>query len=220
MRAKTKLAFGIIGAIAVTFFWPIITPVSGHTKIVIRKEDASPVAGANIRQSWGVYGWGGFGGKASAVTDSAGMAAFPPRKNVGFLGVRLFRRAQAAITQITGKVLFEGRFGSAFTHRWGPLVGFDIDLPRGNWLPMVWPAADTARDDLVLPILGDGPHRYIYLRNLDPMHPNAYVSGDALGFIDDTEVVLRIRRATPEEERFIRENRMRQDTVAWSQKHK
>lgn len=219
MKTTAKLAFGLLGVVTIAFFWPIFTPVSGQTMIVIQKGDGAPVVGVDIRQFWGVYGWGGFGGGASATTDSAGMTSFPPRKSIGFVGIRLLRQMNASLTKLGGNIFFEGQFGSAYTHRWGPIVSFEVDLPAGFWLPAAWPQARTPADDLIFPSVGD-TRRYSKIGNLDPLHPKAYISGDALGFIGDTEVILRIRSATPEEEIFIQENRMRQDLVAWSQKQK
>jgi hypothetical protein len=203
MKKKAKVALIVLGALAVISLIPISTPVSGSTKITILKENDAPMPGLAIRQTWGVYGWGGFRGEASATTDSTGSVIFPPRRTISFFGPRMFNRAGAFITQCSAILVF-GNFGSAYVERWGPIVGIDIDLPAGVWQPAAWKPATQITDDIVSVNLSDGPDRFIYIRNRDPLHPVAYISGNARAFIGSKEVILRLRKATPEEDALIR----------------
>jgi hypothetical protein len=41
MSTNAAVACGVAAAIAIAFFWPVITPVSGRTTNAIRKQDAS-----------------------------------------------------------------------------------------------------------------------------------------------------------------------------------
>lgn len=216
-RRRTLSALALLFAVA--FFWPVTTSVSGRTRIRLLMEGDTPVVGVNVRESWGVYGYGGKGGKDASVSDVVGGVEFPARKVTAFFGMRSFRRAGAFVTQCTHFFIF-GRFGSRFTERWGPIVGIDIDLPLGNWLPASWPPATSAADDLAFAAFIDGPHRRIGIHNIDPLRPTLHISGDAIGFVGDTEIVVRIRHATPEEEGFIRENVGRQRMLKYMQTSK
>lgn len=199
MRRKAKFTLAALGVVALASLWPVTTQVSGHTKITIRSEGDAPLAGVTIRQWWDVYGWGGFRGKASSTTDADGTVIFPPRQTTGLLGVRLFNRAGALVAQSTSFLLF-GKCGWGYTERWGPIVGIDVELPPGGWLPL-----ETRSDGEMRSIihLSDGPHRYIDLQNIDVDHSKAYISGDALGFLGDTEVILRLRPASKDEANAI-----------------
>ena len=206
MKRKRKITLGILGASAIAMLCPITTSVSGHTKFTLFGEGNMPISGAKVAQTWGVYGWGGFPGHASSTTDTNGSVRFPPRKTIGLLGARLFNRATAFVKQCTSWLIF-GKFGSKYTERWGPIVGLNVELPVGTWLPADW-VPGTRLEDLVLPIMGNGSHRYVYIRNLNPNAPNAFVGGDALGFVGDVEVVLRLRHATTEEIQIIRRHQV------------
>ncbi len=167
-----------------------------------------PLAGLTIRQWWDVYGWGGFRGKASSTTDADGTVIFPPRKVTGLLGVRLFNRASALITQSTS-FLLSGKFGWGYTERWGPIVGINVELPPGGWLP-----TDAPTNGELLSIhMSGGPHRYINLQNIDIEHPEAYISGDASGFLGDTEVIVHIRPANGDEMNAILNNPQRKELL-------
>jgi hypothetical protein len=194
----------LAAVLAVSFFWPITTQVSGVTRIQLTGDQDAPLTGVRVRQSWGVYGYGGKGGLEYGTIDSAGLVAFPPRQVRAFLGMRALRRAKAFVTQC-GCVIVFGHFGSRFTERWGPIVGHEVHLPPGRWLP----AASPRGIDVTSPHFGDGPHRYISLHNDDPLHPEAYIGGDASGFIRDTDIVLRLRSATPSEDAAISDSARR-----------
>ena len=73
-------------------------------------------------------------------------------------------------------------------------MGVTVTLPEGTWAPVAPPKG--SEQDGQSWILGDGPHRYIYINNVSDLikEPLAYVSGDATGFLGDTEITLRLRR--------------------------
>ena len=111
------------------------------------------------------------------------------------------------MTQSSAILVFGG-FASGYTQRWGPIVGIYADLPPGGWFP-----ATARSDDRLTMNFSDGTHRYIQIMNIDVDHPRAYVSGDATGFIADTEVLIRIRHANSEETKAIRDDPRRKDLL-------
>jgi len=193
------------------------------------REDGTPMTSLQTRQDWVVYGWGSIRGKAAATTDSTGTVVFPPRRSIGFIGVRLFNRAGAFVTQCSHMLVF-GNFGSGGTERWGPMAFIDVDLPPGNWMPATRKPASKNEDQLVSPYFNDinivkvdsefTPRRWASIHNDDPLHATASIRGNAFGFIGDTEVVLRLRKATAEEDVFIRDDPSRQSWAAYMQTRK
>ncbi len=185
----------LVALIAFLFvmLWPVRTTVSGHTSLCVLNESGTPWVGLRVHQFWTVYGWGGSRGEDVKTTDANGCVKFPPRTSVGMLGPRMVRRANAFTTQCSSLLVF-GKFGSEFTHRWGPIVGITVTLPVGTWAPVAPPKG--SEQDGQSWILGDGPHRYIYVNNVSDLlkEPQAYVSGDAIGFLGDTEITLRLVR--------------------------
>lgn len=218
-RPNTRVFLLLASVLLVCFFFPVRTPVSGHTRLRFLRENDTPLSGVHVRQTWGIYGYGGFGGKDVGVTDTNGEVEFAPRFVIGLVGVRVARRASAFVTQCSHILVF-GTFGWAYTERWGPIVGIEADLPPGYWLPASWPLAQTSNDDMIGANIGYGPHRYISFHNVDPLHPTAYLSGDATGFMGDTRTVFRIRSASQRETSFIDANRSRQYSLEFMRRSK
>ena len=207
MKRPSRRVLLIAAGLAGLAFCPIISRVSGEVVITVVSDSSGPFVAVPVRQTWGVYGWGGFGGSDTRVTNESGEVRFPPRYVIGFLGLRAVRRANAFLTQC-GSILVFGHFGSEFTDRWGPIVGHELWLPPGIWLPATWDVAEDPAHDVLSPILNGGLHRYIYLHNVDLHKPTAYIGGDQLGFLYDAKITLRLRSATvEEEERVLRDPR-------------
>lgn len=207
---KPSRRFWVVTALmAAVFLCPIITKVSEDVVIRVIDDRSEPFAGVSVRQDWGVYGWGGFGGTDTRATNHSGEVTFPSRYVVGFLGMRAIHRGEAFVTQCMFGL------GSGFIERWGPIVGFEMHLPPGMWLPATWGTEEIDGRDLGSASVGDGLHRYFSITNLDPSRPIAYLSGDQLGFLDvnDTMIVLRLRKASDEEGQRILSDHRRESYI-------
>jgi hypothetical protein len=210
-RKPTRRQWTIMAVIVAVLACPFTESASDEVVITCVNITGEPMAGVPVQQSWGLYGWGGIGGTETRQTDGTGVVRFPPRRVIGFVGMRIFRCAERLWNDWTAKLMFGG--DGRVTERWGPCLGHVIDLPHGFWLPAGWTAEIDPERGLLTPSINAGPHRYGDVRNTSPDHTTAFIGGDQHGFYSNPHIIIRLRKATPAEHESVLANPFRQELL-------
>lgn len=174
------------------FFWPVITRVTGNTRVTVLNEDGTPLAGLHAAEGWGMAGFNDRGGSDVRTTDTAGTVHFPPREARGSAGMHLLRNIRVYA------------FGYVFDPMVsGPFAEILISLPPGYWLPAT---GETPEENLDHPYFprptrhpGEPPWLPYYIANHDAYHAGATIHGRASGIANDEDIVLKVRPAIADE---------------------